>query len=532
MTFVHQLLRTLRSVAGSRRRMGIVAAAMVLMLSACGQSPSIVIVLDSATAAVLRGSDVSVVVTLTRAGGASADVVLSATGLPANVTAQFSPPTLTGATLSSTLTITAEAAAVAGSYDVIVTGTGTGTGLADSADLTLEVTSLSVTGRVVSIIESPAAGVFVGSQGENDITDADGYFTLTGLAVPYDLAVWSQADTWVQIYEGLTSTDLLLAPMTPVAPSGTPRSTTISGNLAGGVIPVAANQVVMVCIEGLDGTALGCDRVTPGQSDYSFPVQWYGPTTRSVRVHALQVQHDMPGYPTAYLGYTATATTLTDTVPAAVNLTMGGALSTTTVDVDIDATDPLAATIAAVELGPYLAMPVSQVSSAATTHQFMMPVIDDASYTFLSAVDIDQFGWHADVTSTMATVPVPALPQLITPADMSTGVTTSTTFSAVIAIDGPNTFTWTENLSGLVVSLTTMSSSTTIPDLAPYGLALPAGSDFRWQVVSQSGDRVEDATRTLTDYYGLLLLLSQAATGYDGVGSSSFSATREFTTAP
>src|SRR5690606_25241056 len=138
------------SAAGRRSAARTLAAlVMVLVLAACGQSPSIVLTLDSATAELLRGSDVQVIVTLTRAGGASADVALSVTGLPANVDADFSPVTLSGAELSSILTLTATGAAVEGNYAVTVTGTGTG--LADSADLTLEVIGLTVSGRVVSL---------------------------------------------------------------------------------------------------------------------------------------------------------------------------------------------------------------------------------------------------------------------------------------------------------------------------------------------------------------------------------------------
>src|SRR5690606_10807417 len=108
--------------------------------------------------------------------------------------------------------------AVAGNYNLTVLGTGTG--LTDSADLTLELTSLSVSGRVVSLLDIPVAGASVRSQGDSDITDADGTFTLSGLSTPYDLAIWNQADAWVQIFEGLTTPDPLLAPVVigPVSP--------------------------------------------------------------------------------------------------------------------------------------------------------------------------------------------------------------------------------------------------------------------------------------------------------------------------
>lgn len=160
---------------------------MILALAACGTAPGITLVIDSATAELIRGATVELEVALTRSGGAGADIVLDVTGLPASVSASFSPATLSGATLTSTLTLSAAAAAIEGSYDLTVTGTGTG--LVASAGLGLEVMSLDVTGRVVTIYEIPLPNISVSSQGASAVTDVDGNFSLTGLSVPYDLSV-------------------------------------------------------------------------------------------------------------------------------------------------------------------------------------------------------------------------------------------------------------------------------------------------------------------------------------------------------
>src|SRR5690606_32356424 len=113
---------------------GIVA---LLVLAACGQTPGIAVTLDSASAELLRGSSAELAVTLARTGGAIGDVQLAVTGLPANVEASFSTPTLSGGTLASTLVLTAPAAASEGSYDVTVSGTGAG--LNATANLTIDV---------------------------------------------------------------------------------------------------------------------------------------------------------------------------------------------------------------------------------------------------------------------------------------------------------------------------------------------------------------------------------------------------------
>lgn len=520
-----------RSIVSSLRfAPRVVVAAMVLLLAACGQSPSFTLTLDTVTAAVVRGGDVEVEVTLTRAGGASTGVALTITGLPANVTAQFSPASLSGGTLRSTLTISAAAAAVAGSYDVTVTGTGTG--LVDSVDLTLDVTSLSVTGRLVTILEVPVVGASIRSQGASAVTGADGAFTLTGLSIPYDVAVWNQADEWVHIVEGLTTADLVVSPVAATTPSPAGKGTTVGGNLTGGVMPVAANQVVVVCAEGTDGMAIGCDTVYPTESAYSVSVQWFTANSRDVRLHALQLQRDANGYPTAYFGYATMDVTLTNAVPTMANLDLGDALSTVTVDVDIVSPVAVSGTFAALQAGPNLAIPITLLNSDSVTHQILMPVIDDTSYTFVSAATTSQFGWQADVTSTTATVSVPAVPQLTSPADLATGVTGSTLFTAATGMDGPKTFVWGVSGGGLSVARTTMSATTTLPDLAPFGLALPAATTFRWQVVGQAGDSVEDGTTAILDSFNFTLMISLSSTGFDGEGAFAVSSLREFTTAP
>lgn len=506
------------------------AAAIALVLAACGQSPSIVLTLDSAGADLLRGSDVQIVVTLTRAGGASADVALSVTGLPANVDALFSPATLTGGTLASTLTLSAASAAVAGSYDLTVTGTGTG--LVDGVELVLDVMSLTVTGRVVSVFDVPVPGVSIRSQGDSAVADANGSFSLTGLSVPYDVAVWNTAQAWVQIYEDLTADELLLSPIAAISQAGTPRSASVSGNLTGGVIPVAANQVVIVCAEGEDGIALGCDTVSPTESAYSVAVQWFGSTTRTVRIHALQYEQDPGGYPVGYQGYgVGTTTTLTDTEPATANLDLGAALTTTTVDVEVDSLVAISTTAGAVQVGPNLALPVMKINSGATSHEAVMPVIGAASYSFVATTG-PAYGWQADVTGGTVDLVVPAAPQLVAPANLATGVTNSTDFTVSNPAGGPVTFLWNASFSSLIVGVTSMDLTKTIPDLTEYGLTLPAGTNFSWQVIARSGTSTEDGAFILNDLLNLISFISLVSPGPSGDGTLAPSGSQGFTTPP
>ncbi len=71
-----------------------------------------------------RGASGTSAITITRSGGFSSSVALSAGGLPSGVTATFNPASTTGT--SSTLTLTASATAATGMAPVTVTGTGGG----------------------------------------------------------------------------------------------------------------------------------------------------------------------------------------------------------------------------------------------------------------------------------------------------------------------------------------------------------------------------------------------------------------------
>lgn len=513
-----------------RARLALVAVALLAVLAACGQSSSITITLDSAGAQLILGSQVEVEITLTRVGGATGDVTLSVTGLPADVTAAFAPSTLSGAALTSTLTLSATAAAPVGDYDLTITGTGTG--LTAAADLALEVTGLTVNGRVTTIYDLPLVGVAIRSQGDSAITGADGTFSLSGLSVPYDINVWSAADEWAHIYKGLTASEVSLTPALGAPPVGTVRNATVSGTLSGGTIPVAADQVVMVCVAGVDGFATGCDTVLPTESTYSVNVTWLDDASRDVRVHALQVQRDGSDKPVSYPGYTSTALTVTNAVPSVVDLDLGSALPTSTVTVTVDGAVAPAVHLAAVQVAPNLALLAGVINSAMLTQEFVMPVIDGASYTFLSAVNLTQFGWHADITGTEAHVTVPGVTQLVAPADTATGVTTATNFAVTNPAGGPVTYLFMPDTSGPTIGVTSMDTTITIPDLATPGLALPAGAAYSWMVFGHSGDSAEAGTRGIEDYYAMALLLGGTSTGFTGSGTFSLSDSWDFTTAP
>jgi hypothetical protein len=97
-----------------------------------------------ASLTVNRGASVASTITITRTGGFTSSVALSATGLPGGVTATFNPASATGT--SSTLTLAASSAATTGTVNVTVSGTGGG--LTRSTTLSLTVNADTGTGGV------------------------------------------------------------------------------------------------------------------------------------------------------------------------------------------------------------------------------------------------------------------------------------------------------------------------------------------------------------------------------------------------
>ena len=128
-----------------------------------------------ASLTVNRGASGASTITITRTGGFTSSVALSATGLPGGVTATFNPPSTTGA--SSTLTLAASSAATTGTVNVTVSGTGGG--LTRSTALSLTVNGDTGTGGVTVTPAVTANGPWFNEQ----VIRLDNTANLTALSV-------------------------------------------------------------------------------------------------------------------------------------------------------------------------------------------------------------------------------------------------------------------------------------------------------------------------------------------------------------
>ena len=122
------------------------------------------------TATAAQGANTTVPITITRTGGATGPVTLTAEGLPAGVTAAFAPTPIPDGSTTSTLTLTVGATATTGTFPIVVRAAGTGV-QDQTATVQLTVTAAAAAGYTLTA--GPAAlSIGAGQPGTSTITIA------------------------------------------------------------------------------------------------------------------------------------------------------------------------------------------------------------------------------------------------------------------------------------------------------------------------------------------------------------------------
>lgn len=503
-----------------------------LLLAACGPSPTITVQLGDATVQVTLGSSASTEVTLTRAGGASADVTLDADGAPDWATVSFSPATLSGDTLTSTMTIETDGQdpdAAATSFTLTVTAAGSG--LSASDELTVEVTLLTVSGKVTGIYGETLTGYSVSVNGGTPVpVDSLGVFQGPDVPVPYDLVVIDTTNAVGHRYEGLTTTDLVLT-----EPSSSSSYTTgLTGDLSQAV---GTEQMGIVCMEGIDRVVTGCDTVTPGNTAFAIAPEWFETSTVSAFVHAWVVDVDADGATTGFAHEGRTAINLTDSVPAVADVALEGGPPATTVDLTVTAPPgvPLVGSQLYYRYSEHgaVAFPSGPTSSSYTA---VMPDVPGATAVLVaqaSAGEVQAIGWEVgEYGSGAMALTMPPVVAAVAPPDGATGVDHSTQFSVNNPSGSAVTFLFSQAGDISFYLVTKDDTVTTIPDLSALGLALPSGADFTWQAVTTPHlPTVDDVTREgwITGLVAVQMLIN-GGPGPSASGNVSVNSTRTFKT--
>lgn len=506
-------------------------------LVACAPAPSLAVAIDTATVDVVRGAAGEVMVTLTRGGGASGDVQLTIAGLPEHVDATFTPDTLTGAALTSSLSVSVDAAAVDGTHQVTVFAVGAG--LAADTTFELTISSLDVSGTVVLANGEPWGGIEVVGPTGSTTTANDGTFSFDGLAVPYDLTLHGDQGTdWVHVFEGLTASDPLLEPVTGFSGVFLADVANLSGTLTGTAVPLPANHAARVCLEGIDRVVYACQALAAGEDGYDMQVIWPSSGTLTARLHVLAFAWNGAGdQPAAYTGYASADVVLSDGDAAVVDLALADVPSVTLQgDVVVEGGGSPDRIYAGLRFGPYLTVPLFQDGSGADTFAMPMPMIPGVSYDVAAVVGIPRrWAWKAGTGADAGTLTVPASPTPVTPDDAAVGIDTSTAFTLTSPAPSVLTYVWDGVGGAPTFARTTAATSVTMPDGAAYGIPLPGATAYEWYALRVPATGVEDATRT--GYPTSILAMDMMATdlggrGFGPDGAIASTELRDFTTAP
>ena len=514
----------------------VLVAAVLALLAACAQQspppeeepppdPAVELALDRAVVDALRGDSATVSVALTRIGAATQPARLSLGGtLPSGVTATFDPPELTGGQSSSTLTfdIAPEVASATLALEVVV-DVGQ---LSTTQPLDVSITGLTVVGRVEDPYGRPLAGGLAASQGQLQPVDASGGFTLSDLAVPYDLTVASGLEGRLHVFEGLRSPTPVLVPFDVLDEPEGDHAARLEGALRGGS-PLGKFESIVICAEGHKVVVHFCQRVEEGDDDYSFNVVWYGVPDQAVTLHALHVLLDSDDGTASYQGYDSLDVTLSsgDRVGWDLDLEpLGQALLE--VGVDRGAGIPAGELLTAVAWRPGTFL--SFVVDARHDDRGAILLVPDlpgvAEQFDVFAVDgfngeDTSVAWRAGVRSGPQSLHLLDVPTVSGPQAGESDIGLEDTFS-VSGLEGTvKTFVWSSPIGDRPwIAVTTSRDSLTIPDADALGLGglLPSGTELVWRIVSATADDPDEATtdfRTLANTYMTLFDLGGTVQG-------------------
>ena len=395
---------------------------------------------------------------------------------------------------------------------------------------------VTVTGKVLGQNGQAVAGVPVSIRGiPSTNTDASGNFSFAGVSTPYDITVVNAAQNSALIYKGLTRTDPVL--VFPGTAPGTPHNGSITGNITGGTFPTPGPRDVTRVAWCSPEVTQSANAAANGS--FGFAPSWYGPTTTTGGIYALQFTTDAQGLPVAngYKGYGAkTGIALTSGNPL-VNQT-DSLLAVTSTQLTATITIPGGYTLVGktvyFQVTPSVAIPLFGDTSKSTAASYYTPLVSGGTIALgieLAGTSGSQsFTWkngNAAGAAGVAVAPI-APPELSLPLNAATAVDTTVTFSWTGMTGAAHIIQFLAvNHANPTYYIITAGTSATIPNLKSLGMGLPASASYNWNVIGFGPLSSTDAAAgTITWLTGSSVPGGATQTYYGATGS------RAFTTAP
>lgn len=169
----------------------------MVALKAASTSPSFTLSATPASTTLTAGTSAAYTVTVTPSGGFTGTVSLTASGLPTNATASFSPSTI-ATSGTSTMTVTTASSTTAASYALTITGTSG---------------SLSRTATATLVVSSSTSGGTSGGYGACDV-NKDGSVNVVDVQVSADNGVACPTTPFATFYSQVVSGVFSSCPVT------------------------------------------------------------------------------------------------------------------------------------------------------------------------------------------------------------------------------------------------------------------------------------------------------------------------------
>lgn len=387
--------------------------------------------------------------------------------------------------------------------------------------------TLTVNGTVIGTDGLPPDHVVsVIVSGNAPVTPAtDGTFSVSGVVAPYDVTVIDGAGNAAIVYKQLSRPDPVL--LGAALSRQLSNSASVSGTVSGDGFPQTGSRYTAVAV---DRTGGGWQYWTAADGTFTVPnVSWAGSSAIATRIYALQYEVDSNGLPSRYLGYAS----------ASMTLASGGTFNESLGLVPVNASNITGAVhvpsaYTRTDRRMYLRFGdtfADYFDDASTSDGFsyLTPQAPEGD-VLLEAVATKNGTKSIHCTpaafnaSNVSLNLIPG-PEVLLPTDGATQVDSQIQFSwtgfqggAHLVIFAPSPGT-----AGPEVEVVTTATSATLPDLSAYGMSLPHGASYRWEVLGFAPLPTMDAAAS-SDF------LAQWTWEYRHDFDQALSAVRSFTT--
>jgi hypothetical protein len=357
----------------------------------------------------------------------------------------------------------------------------------------------TISGQVTLFSGSPVEGAVVAIGSATTNTDANGRFEVPNVPAEYDLVLIVEAESFARVVHGLTTrTPRLTSIAEPPR-----RSAVVMGVVTGGAgVPVPADRDARAAYYGPNFATSGSVPLRDADASYALQGTWYGPTSVSGSLYALEARVDGMGRPLSYDGFGATPFALSDTGTFGMR---DGSTPATTIELEPVSSRAVTGTLSVpsgydpvlwFNLGPFL---TDYVDIAPGSYSSVVPLgITDlptnvqvhAERTLTAGTEVSETTFMIRDSTTALNLSTPAAAAPIVPIADAVEVDYDTVFMWNSPIDSVSTLTL--DLGTWFVQVTTTESRTSIPDLTTYGIGHPPGGAGNWYVSSDLGPTTTD----------------------------------------